>query len=125
MSYAETANALHEQGCNCCQSVLGACCEKYGLSPEQAFRLGAFFNAGMRIGATCGAVTGALMALGMEHGDEKNRSCPASRAFLKAFEEQFGALDCAQLVGPQGTKKKELCPVLIRFAAQYLEDECK
>lgn len=125
MSYADTAVQLHTDGCNCCQAVLGSCCESYGLNSDQAFHLGAFFNAGLRIGSVCGAVTGALMALGMEYGDENNRQCDASLAFLKAFEERFGSLDCAVLVGPNGEKKKELCPELIRFAAQYLEDECK
>ena len=125
MSYADTANRLHAEGCNCCQSVFGSCCEKYGLSFEQAYRLGAFLNGGLRVGSVCGAVLGALQGLGMEFGDENNRQCGASLAFLKAFEERFGSIDCAVLVGPNGEKKKELCPEIIRFAAQYLEDECK
>ena len=68
MSYQEKATELHESGCNCCQAVLGACCEKWKLDPDTAYRLGAFFGAGMRRGEVCGAATGALMALGMEYG---------------------------------------------------------
>ena len=73
MSYQEKATELHESGCNCCQAVLGACCDKWNLDPDTAYRLGAFFGGGMRRGEVCGAVTGALMALGLEYGDENNR----------------------------------------------------
>ena len=73
MSYQEKATELHESGCNCCQAVLGACCEKWNMDPDTAYRLGAFFGGGMRRGEVCGAVTGALMALGLEYGDENNR----------------------------------------------------
>ena len=49
---------------NCCQSVLIHFARECGLSPEAANALGSNFGAGMRRGATCCAVTGALMVLG-------------------------------------------------------------
>lgn len=123
MSYQEKATELHESGCNCCQAVLGACCEKWDMDPDTAYRLGAFFGGGMRRGEVCGAVTGALMALGLEYGDENNRKSLKSLEFRKAFREQYGSLLCKELLGEDGKKKKELCPVLIRFCAEYLEKE--
>ena len=45
MSYQEKATNLHESGCNCCQAVLGACCDKWNLDPDTAYRLGAFLAA--------------------------------------------------------------------------------
>ena len=55
--------------CNCCQAVLMAFRDECGLTEEEAMRLGAHFGSGMRHGSTCGAVTGALMVLGMAgHG---------------------------------------------------------
>ena len=39
MSYQEKATELHESGCNCCQAVLGACCEKWDMDPDTAYRL--------------------------------------------------------------------------------------
>jgi C_GCAxxG_C_C family probable redox protein len=123
MSYEEKATALHESGCNCCQAVLGAVCEKFNMDPDTAYRLGAFFNAGMRRGEVCGAVCGALMALGLEYGDENNRKNTKSIAFMKQFQEEYGSLHCKELLGEDGKKKKELCPVLIKYCADYLEKE--
>lgn len=123
MTYEEKATALHESGENCCQAVLGACCEKFDLDPETASRLGAFFGAGMRRGEVCGAVSGALMALGLRYGDEHNRKSLKSLEFMKAFREKYGSTLCKELLGADSKKKKELCPVLIAYCAKYLEKE--
>lgn len=123
MSYQEKATTLHESGSNCCQAVLGACCDHWNMDEDTAYRLGAFFGGGMRRGEVCGAVTGALMALGLEYGDGNNRKSTKSLEFMKAFREQYGSLLCKELLGEDGKKKKELCPVLIRFCAEYLEKE--
>ena len=120
MTIPETAVALHrEHGNNCCQSVLCSTCALSGLDPDTAYRMGAFFGRGMRCGETCGTVSGVLMALGMRYGDENNRTCTASREFLKTFEEKFGALRCRDLLAKNG---KPFCDTLIAFAADYLED---
>ena len=123
VDYQEKATKLHEGGNNCCQAVLGCCCDQFQLSPETAYRLGAFFGAGMRCGEVCGAVSGVLMALGLAYGDENNRRSQKSHEFLQAFEAAFGHLECKELVAPVGKTKKEMCPVYINFAAKYLEDE--
>lgn len=123
MTYEEKATALHESGENCCQAVLGACCDNFNLDPETAYRLGAFFGGGMRRGEVCGAVSGTLMALGLQYGDEDNRKSLKSLDFMKAFREQYGSMLCKELLGEDGKKKKELCPVLINFCAAYLEKE--
>lgn len=122
MTYKEKATELHQSGCNCCQAVLGSCCDALGLDSDTAYRLGAFFGGGMRRGEVCGAVTGALMALGMQYGDENNRKCPKSLEFMKAFREQYGSILCKELLPDEG-KKKELCPVLIEYCAEYMEKE--
>ena len=120
MSYKEKAAALHEGGCNCCQAVIMCCCENYGITEEQAYHLGAFFGSGMRQGHVCGAVSGALMALGLRYGDENNRKCKASKAFLEAFRQEFGSVVCRELLAQN---KEKRCPILIDFAANYLEEE--
>lgn len=123
MSYAETAIALHEAGHNCAQSVLGSCCAQFHMDGETAYRLGAFFGGGMRLGETCGAVAGVLMALGLQFGDTNNRQSRASHRFLEAFQARFGSLQCRQLL--QSGPRSEVCPALIRFAAEYVEEYCK
>lgn len=125
MDYMEKATQLHESGCNCCQAVLGCCCDRFDLDPDTAYHLAAFFGAGMRSGEVCGAVTGALMALGLQYGDGNNRQCNKSAQFLKAFKEQYGSVVCKELIAPVGKTKKQMCPVYINYAAKYLEDEFK
>ena len=120
MDHGRHAVEFHQQGCNCCQAVLMSCCEELGLDRQTAYRLGAFFGAGMRTGEVCGAASGALMALGLKYGDENNRQCGASREFLRAFREEFGSLLCRELLEKN---QKKICPELIRFAANYMEDE--
>ena len=122
MTYKEKATELHESGCNCCQAVLGSCCEKFDMSGELAYRVGAFFGGGMRRGEVCGAVTGALMALGLKYGDENNRKSLKSLEFMKTFKEQYGSILCKELIPDEG-KKKDMCPFLIEYCAEYLEKE--
>ena len=82
---------------NCCQSVLAPFAQEMGLTPEQAFRLGSHFGAGMRHGSTCGALAGALMVLGMTGGDEKQGAggnaltptTPATRAQTAAILQRY------------------------------------
>ena len=120
MSYKEKAAALHQSGCNCCQAVIMSCCEQFGIPREQAYAMGAFFGGGMRCGEVCGAVSGALMALGLKYGDENNRQCGKSQEFLRDFKEKYHTLLCREILEEH---QKKLCPALIEFAANYLEDE--
>lgn len=122
MNYSEKAVQLHADGCNCCQAVIMCCAERYGLTEDQAYHMGAFFGAGMRRGEVCGAVSGGLMGLGLQYGDESNRQCGKSKEFLKAFQEAHGSILCRELLEKN---QKKLCPTFIQFAAKYLEDELK
>ena len=122
MEHARALRAITDKHYNCCQSVLVPFADRLGLTEEQAYALGANFGSGMRHGSTCGALTGALMALGMAYGDENNRQCGKSLEFLKTFEAEFGCLCCRDILSKH---EKKLCPALIEFAANYLEDEFK
>ncbi len=96
MDYVEKARALRADPAvhyNCCQAVLVTFADRLGLTPEQANALGAHFGSGMRHGSTCGAVSGALMVLGLLGCDEKQ-----STALLRDFRTRHGALDCADLL---------------------------
>ena len=96
---------------NCAQAVLVAFAQEMGMTEEQAYRLGAHFGSGMRHGSTCGAVTGALMVLGMLGYDEKEAA-----ALLHQVREGRGALDCATLLKSsheKGIIRKEHCDGLV------------
>ena len=65
MEETEALRARTDVHYNCCQSVLVPFADLCGLDKETAFKLGANFGSGMRHGSTCGAVSGALMVLGL------------------------------------------------------------
>ena len=122
MDCLEKIEKFRAADCNCCQAVIMCFAERYGLTEEQAYRLGAFFGGGMRCGEVCGAVTGALMVLGLEYGDAENRKTGKSKEFLKAFKDTHGSILCRELLEKN---QKKMCPTFINYAAKYLEDELK
>ena len=104
---------------NCAQAVLIPFAEELGMSPEQAYALTAHFGSGMRVGATCGALTGGLMALGL-----LGKGPDAAQAFLKDFKEQAGATNCVDLLRlnkERGGDKKVHCNALIYIAIGLVE----
>ena len=67
------ANERFKSGFNCSQSVLSAFAEDFGLSRDSCLRLASPFGSGIaRMQETCGAVTGALMAIGLKYGKGEN-----------------------------------------------------
>ena len=114
MTYMEMARAVRADAqvhYNCAQAVLVTFADKMGMTEEQAYNLGAHFGSGMRHGSTCGALTGALMVLGMLGYDDKEAS-----ALLKQMREEHGALDCATLLKnahEKGVARKEHCDGLV------------
>lgn len=123
MTAMEKARALREDTSvhyNCCQSVLIPFANQLGLSEEQANALGAHFGSGMRHGATCGALTGALMAAGLAGKDAE-----AAAQMLRQFRETNGCTDCAGLLAAakeRGEAKKPHCDRLVYQCAAMVEE---
>ena len=121
--HMETAHALRgrtDVHFNCCQSVLVSFAAELGLTEEQAFALGSNFGAGMRMGSACGALTGALMALGLMGCDEKKAA-----ELLRRFRTDHGATDCAVLLRAskdRGEEKKAHCDGLVYEMVQAVEE---
>lgn len=122
MTHLEHAAALRADTAthyNCAQSVLIPFAKEAGLTEAQANALAANFGSGMRYGATCGAVTGALMALGvLGYGEEE------SRALLQSFRAQEGDLACANLLAigkEKGLVKKDHCDSMVLAAVELVE----
>lgn len=104
---------------NCAQAVLMPFAQEAGLTEEQAFKMAAHFGSGMRHGSTCGAVTGALMALGLLGYDEKEAA-----ALLRQVREGHGALDCATLLKTsheQGIPRKSHCDGIVFEMVEALD----
>lgn len=140
MDNVDRAVALFEQGFNCAQAIVGAYGEQLGLSREMALKLACGFGGGMRMGQTCGAVTGAFMVLGLEHGQTdakdrrpKEKTYELVRQFVEKFESRNGSVMCKELLGcdistTEGMKtahERDLfvsfCPRMVRDAAEIIE----
>lgn len=91
---------------NCAQSVLVSFGTELGLSEDECLKLATAFGAGMaKHQYTCGAVTGALMVLGLKYGkalnDPENNKVDTydtASDFLKQFENKNGSIICKDLL---------------------------
>ena len=90
---------------NCAQTAFAVLQERFDLEGGQVLRaLTPLPGIALR-GETCGAVIGALMALGLVHGrDDLDdwrgylRSLPAARRFCARFEEVNGSTSCSAIL---------------------------
>ncbi len=127
------------RGFNCAQSVFAAFAEQFGVAPGFALRLAAPFGAGMaRQGEVCGALTGALMVLGLQYGSErpegKEEMYRIAQEFMEQFEKRHGSLLCKQIIGydistPEGLQLAReqnlfatVCPIIVDDTAKALNE---
>jgi C_GCAxxG_C_C family probable redox protein len=104
---SDAAVAMMAAGCNCAQSTLAVFCADLNFDMEKALKLASGFGAGMgREQEVCGAVTGAIMVIGLKHGPAEAGDKPAketayrlTRALMTRFESEFGSCLCRDLLG--------------------------
>ena len=104
---SKQAETYFKEGYNCCQAVVLAFADEVGLEKETALKIAASFGGGMGLlREVCGAVSGALMALGIRFGyctpndmEGKQRGNGKAIEFINAFREQRGTLLCKELLG--------------------------
>ena len=122
MDHMELARALRaneETHYNCCQSVLVTFAKEMGLTQQQAYALGSFFNAGMRHGSACGVLSGTLMVLGMTGCDEQQAA-----ALLKQFRTCHCSTSCADLLKAareRDEERKPHCDALVYEMVEALD----
>jgi len=137
---ANKAVCLFSEGYNCAQSVLAACGEKYGLDNATAIKIAQAFGGGIgRTGNICGAVSGALMCIGLKYpakdgkdSSAKEKAHVLAQKFMAEFERKHKSILCRELLGcelatPEGRKKahdsgaiKELCPKYVKDASNLI-----
>ena len=129
------------QGFDCSQVVLSHFADQCGIEGTLAKRVAAAFGGGMWKGRTCGAVSGALMAIGLLFGhtepddrETKQAMLDKKAEFEKRFQEQYGCCVCREILGydlstPEGMQKigelnllADLCPKVVVSAIEILED---
>ncbi len=140
MTKSEKALELFANNFNCSQAVLTAFAPDLGLDEKLALMLGTQFGGGARNAEMCGAVSGALMVLGLKYGhfesqnnEQKSRAYAVATEFTKRFKKRNGSIVCRDLLGydltnPEDSayiKEKNLfrtiCPEMIRSAVEVLE----
>jgi C_GCAxxG_C_C family probable redox protein len=140
----KSARAVEQfkSGLNCSQAVFEQYAEAYDVDSEQALKIACGFGGGMgRMGHTCGAVTGAIMAIGMATCRPDPRALAAklhTYEMVQRFLEQFAARHestlCRELLGcdintPEGYAEatrlglfQTRCHKLVQDAVEILED---
>lgn len=104
MNDSQKAKSRFENGYACSQAVLSTLAPKLGLDEETAFKISSAFGGGMaHHGEVCGAVTGALMALGLKFSSATKDNAEivrdASQELMRRFEAEKGSLRCRELLG--------------------------
>jgi C_GCAxxG_C_C family probable redox protein len=138
MDTKELAKSRFDEGFNCSQAVFSACAEQLGLERDTALKVAAGFGGGMgRMALTCGALTGAFMAIGLKYGaTQGDDQATKGRAYglilecAEKFQTRNGSLNCRDLLGydlsiPEGHRAiteqglfRTVCPRLVQDATE-------
>ncbi len=140
MTKSEKALEMFANGFNCSQAVLTAFAPDFGLDEKLALMLGTQFGGGARNAEMCGAVSGALLVLGLKYGhynasdtEQKSHAYAIAVEYTKRFKEANGSIVCRDLLGYDLTKPEEMacikeknlfgdiCPAMIKSAVEVLE----
>lgn len=128
MSIVETANNyFQEKKYNCCQAVICAYCDEYGVDDNEIFKLTEGFGLGMGgLKDTCGAVTGMFMAISMHNsaGEKENprktkfQTYEDIRNAAADFKNECGSIFCRDLKSGDSFTPCNRC---VEFAAKCVE----
>jgi C_GCAxxG_C_C family probable redox protein len=100
----------------CAESVLLAVAESQGIESDLLPQIATGFCSGMaRTGGFCGALSGAMMSLGLLNGRSQpgapvEENYIAVQTLIAQFEDKFGSTNCQELTGchlgtPEGQAK--------------------
>ncbi len=140
MTRSETAQQYFKSGFNCSQSVLGVFAHDLGISKDSCLKIACGFGGGIaRQQHICGAVTGAVMALGLKFGKGSNDddakklfTYEKTQVLLEEFRQKHKSVNCRELLQgldmiKDSEKIKELglfqslCPGYVKDAVEITE----
>lgn len=133
MTKKEIAAQLHKKGYNCAQSVACAFCEEVNLPEELLFKLNEGFGFGFGSGqSACGALSGAIMLLGLKHSTA-NLAAPNSKAatykigaaFTEMFKNRTGSIICEEIKGSGNGVPLCSCQECIDIGVELFENYLK
>ena len=140
MNHADKAEKYFCNNFNCSQAVFTTFATELGLDEEIALKIATQFGGGARKGEMCGAVSGALMVLGLKYGhchaednEEKQRAYRIAEDFMNRITAEKGTVVCRELLGYDVSKEEDMvkikelnlfkttCPEMIRCATKIVE----
>jgi C_GCAxxG_C_C family probable redox protein len=141
MTKSDQALSSFKKGFTCSSAVLSAFSEELGLDSGTAKKIACGFGAGIsKSGNICGAVSGAILVIGLKYGKTKQGDDAATektralvREFMQEFGQRHGSVNCTDLLGYNLSKPDEYvkardstlfvtkCPELVSDAAAILE----
>lgn len=100
------------QGYGCCQSVVCAFSDLYGLDEEMALKVSAGFGGGVgRMRMMCGTCSALVILAGLEKGQTRGEDREGKAAcyqlvrdLLETFRQRNGSIICAELLQMNGVK---------------------
>ena len=142
MRKIEPCLSLFNSGFSCSQSVLAAYSSELGLDIPMALKVSGAFGGGIaHTGETCGAVTGALMVIGLKYGgirtednEAKEKTYALAREFINRFKLRHNSTICRELLGfdlstPEGEQavkehdlRTKLCSRLVQDATGIIAE---
>lgn len=141
MSRRDEALQIFDCGFNCSQAVLSVFCEQLNFDKDTALKISTGFGGGMRRGEVCGAVTGAIMVIGLKEGhflegdiESKGKTYELVKQFESRFEKLNESIICKQLLKYDLSVDAELviikekglfdsiCPKVIKDAIDIIEE---
>jgi C_GCAxxG_C_C family probable redox protein len=123
----------------CSEAMVMAFAREFGLEPEIALKISSGFAGGMAQGKTCGAVTGAIMLIGLKYGAglqrdqySKERCFQVTQEFSHRFVARRKSLECSDIlvmnhINPKDPeemnllREKHLCEKIVKDSAEILE----
>ena len=120
MNRTEIARSRFDGNYSCSESVFTAYAPSFGLDESAALRVASGFGGGRwRRGLVCGAVTGAIMVLGLAGGrtqpddkQSKERIYELVNRFSERFLAENGSLSCRDLTGIDISTREGLAEML-------------
>jgi C_GCAxxG_C_C family probable redox protein len=137
MDSPDKAMAWHRLGYNCAQAVICALSGSLGIDERTVKLMASGFGGGMgREQLTCGAVAGAVMAVGCRWFDpddvaaSKERVYARTREVLRRFRQQHGSVSCRELLGidigtPEGQAQAREQDLYRQRCEPFIMDACR
>lgn len=136
----DNAEKYFNSGYNCCESVVLAVSEYFGVDKEMPLKIATPFGSGMsKNGCVCGALSAAFISSGMINGRKQSDESrdpayiPADNIFNR-FKEKYGTAFCADITNvnfrdPEEVAKNkarlhnELCGPIVKQVAYWIMEE--